>query len=274
MVRKGIAPDRAHHQIGRGVVADRDHQDRRGLERHRRAVRPGLHDAAGKALGVEWHDIVPREPSLAHRTRQRGEDVKLERGAQRVGLCRIAIAVDRLSIERTEPRRRTARKRGDVRVDLVRSVIQLLEILQQQRLDQEGRLRLQAQRPARQRLFEAQRDFGRAGIDRLDRFDAHRRTELRGHLLADLRELFGRDLREERGCKHLVGRLLPIDDRDHVVRARFETGLQRGLLARLGACLGVGRAGSRGEAGGGQRGPDHHCAKCLDLHAGFPLAVA
>ncbi|PAV66631.1 hypothetical protein WR25_01806 [Diploscapter pachys] len=81
-----LASQHADQRVGGGVVADRDHQRRQRLERHRRPRGPGLQDAGGKGRRGNWHHLVPAMLARGDPPCGFGEYPQFERGAERGGL--------------------------------------------------------------------------------------------------------------------------------------------------------------------------------------------
>jgi len=85
MSSTAVASERAHEQVGRGVVAARDHQVRRGVERDRRAFGPVLQDARGQRAGggVDRDGVRERARACRHFAHERAEHIELEGASDR-----------------------------------------------------------------------------------------------------------------------------------------------------------------------------------------------
>ena len=98
----GVAPDQREQSVRGGVVAARDHQGRQGVQRERRAVRPGLQDAASEALpaGSERHHLVPGVVAAVDGGAQRVQHRELEARSYGQGVIgpargeRLAVLAD------------------------------------------------------------------------------------------------------------------------------------------------------------------------------------
>ena len=211
-----LAPDRVDQQIGRGVVADRDHQRGRGVERQGGALGPVLQHTAGKALVAQRHDVVPAQPAFLNRPRQRREDVELERRTQRIGLLRIAEHELGLALDRAEPGGGAAGQGGEIGGDLGGTVVDRFEVLQQEFGDLARRLGLNRDPAARQRALHADGDRRARGADRIDLLDRQCGAELTGQLRADRLDLLGRNALQKAGGHCLLGGQRAVEQLDHL----------------------------------------------------------
>ena len=234
-----LAAEQVNQRVGRRVVADRDHHRRQRVDRHRGTLRPILHPAAGEGARVQRHYLIPSMLACLDRAGERGQDVELERRTDRQWLVGVQRQQRLAVAERCVERADGAGQRFQIGQDLRRAVVDRLKLVEQQPLDKPGLV--QHHRPAADRAFEADGDRRAARPHRLDRFDCQRRAELLAQLRVDLRQLFGRHLREERLREHLLGRLGCLQHGKHIGGARFDHRMF--LRDRLGGCgHGGGRA--------------------------------